>query len=81
VEAKGATCKQADAGVQGFDAGVGEAVNEGVEDRLQVLVDALDQLLKGLQLGGFRPLQPGLQEIGAASKGSWKRRRRCSFRR
>ena len=53
MEAEGATGKQADARVQALDDGVGEAVNEGVEDRFQVLVDALDQLLKGLPLRGF----------------------------
>jgi hypothetical protein len=42
VEAEGATGKQADARVQALDDGVGEAVNEGVEDRFQVLVDALE---------------------------------------
>jgi hypothetical protein len=47
-------------------------VSEGVEDRLQVLVDAVGELDERLKGRGLRPLQPGLPEVSAASKGSSK---------
>jgi hypothetical protein len=71
VEAKGATCKQADARVQGFDAGVGEAVNEGVEDRPQVLVDALDLGCPSTTAGNGTASSISVYPDNAVGRPSW----------
>jgi hypothetical protein len=49
MEPVGAPRDQANAGVEGFDTSAGEATVESIEDRLQVLVDAVDELDERLQ--------------------------------
>lgn len=60
---------------------LGEVVNEGVEDRLEVPVDDRDEPFERPQLGGLRSSQPRLEEVEGGVEGELEDEAECPLSR
>ena len=69
MEPEGTSGEESDAGIERFDERVGEAVVQGVEDRVQVLINEACHLDKGLETRADCPFEPLLQEVSSFLKG------------
>ena len=65
VEAVGAAADQADGGVYGFGASVGEAVAKRRDDAVAVAVDGGGCLREAGQAAGLRPRDPDVEALGS----------------
>src|SRR2546427_10350736 len=69
VEAEGTSGEQPDAGVDGLDQGVREAVLQGDQDGVDVVADGVAEALEGVDAGVPGPVQPELKEVNRLLEG------------
>src|SRR3989442_10563874 len=69
VEPEGASGEQPDAGVDGLDQGVREAVLEGDQDGVDVVADGVAEALEGVDAGVPGPVQPELKKVESILEG------------
>jgi hypothetical protein len=72
MEPEGPPGEQPDAGIDGLDQGVGEAVFEGDQNGVDVVADGVAKALEGVDAGVPGPVQPELKKVDRLLEGELK---------